>query len=193
MLLRTVALALVVTCGSALAAEAPEANAPAPSASPLTVELNVLFDHLKHARSQPEADAIEARIVELWGQSPSDTANLLYARGLEAMENDKELALEIFTAVTELQPDFAEAWQELGAVNFALDAHDAAVVDLEHALQIEPRHYGALLGLASIFEAYGNKKAALDVLRRADAIDPFIPDIEQRIHALSLDVEGQRI
>ncbi len=164
------------------------APAPGPAA-----ELNLLFDHLKRARSAAEADGLESRITEIWTQSPSDTANLLYARGVEAMDDDKELALDLFTAVTELEPDFAEGWQELGAVNYALEAHDAAILDLERALTLEPRHYGALLGLSSIFEMYGNKKAALDALRRAAAINPYIPDIDKRIRALSLDVEGQPI
>ena len=181
-------LAFILGLSPTLAAGAPAG--PSPSRA---TELDVLFDHLRHATSETEAVTIENRIVEIWAQSPSDTANLLYARGIEALDDDKELALELLTAVTELEPNFAEAWQELGHLNFVLDAHDAAIVDLERALTLEPRHYGALLGLASIFELYGNKKAALDVLRRASAIDPYIPEIDKRIRALSLDVEGQRI
>lgn len=188
--MRRFALILILLVGTrpALAATPPAAEL-----TPQAAELNSLFDHLRRARDATEAGTIEGRIVEICSQSPSDTANLLYARGVEAMDDDKELALELFTAVTELEPNFAEAWQELGQVNYALDAQDAALLDLERTLVLEPRHYGALLGLSTIFETYGNKKAALDALRRAYAINPNIPELDKRIRALSLDVEGQRI
>jgi tetratricopeptide (TPR) repeat protein len=188
MVLRPFALLVLFCLWPLLAVGAPIAPSSAPKS-----ELDELFDRLKHPRDQSDADEIESRIVEIWGESPSDTANLLYSRGLEAIDDDKELALELFSCVTELQPDFAEAWQELGAVNYALDAHDAAIFDLERALQLEPRHYGALLGLASIFEIYNSKKAALEALRKAYAINPSIPNLENRIRGLARDVEGQRI
>lgn len=185
-MLRRILLALIVLPLPALAAIA-AAPDPAPA------ELDGLFARLKQTQDAAEAADIEGRIAEIWGHSRSDTANLLYERGLEAMKDDQELALELFSAVTEIQPDFAEAWQELGAVNFELEAHDAAILSLEQAIALEPRHYGALVGLATIFEMYGNRKAALEALRRAYRINPHIPDIEQRLRLLSRDVEGQRI
>jgi tetratricopeptide (TPR) repeat protein len=181
---RCLLFTLIVLAGPASAAGAPISDAN---------ELDALFARLKLTHDPAEAGVIESRIAEIWGQSPSDTANLLYERGLEAMDDDQELALELFGAVTELEPEFAEAWQELGAVNFALEAHDAAILSLERALALEPRHYGALLGMATIFEMYGNKKVALEALRRASRINPHIPDIERRVRALSFGVEGQRI
>lgn len=181
------ALILLAMPGSAAAA----ADAGADQAGP--AELDRLFARLGQTRDAAEAAEIEGRIADIWGRSPSDTANLLYERGLEAMDDDQQLALELFTAVTEIQPDFAEAWQELGAVNFTLEAHDAAILNLEQAIALEPRHYGALVGLATIFEMYGNRKAALEALRRAYRINPHIPDIERRMRVLSRDVEGQRI
>lgn len=185
-MLRRILFALIVLPLPAMAAGLAPAD---PSAS----ELDSLFARLKQTQDAAEAAEIEGRIAEVWGHSPSDTANLLYERGLEAMNDDQELALELFSAVTEIQPDFAEAWQELGAVNFQLEAHDAAILSLEQAIALEPRHYGALVGLATIFEMYGNRKAALEALRRAYRINPHIPDIERRLRALSRDVEGQRI
>ncbi|MFO1187852.1 MAG: hypothetical protein U1E87_10645 [Alphaproteobacteria bacterium] len=184
--MRQILLALIMLAWPALAAGE---TAPDPAAT----ELDGLFARLKQTGDAAEIADIESRISDIWGHSKSDTANLLYERGLEAMGDDQELALELFTAVTDIQPDFAEAWQELGAVNFALDAHDAAILNLEQAITLEPRHYGALVGLATIFEMYGNRKAALDALRRAYRINPHIPDIVRRLRVLSRDVEGQRI
>jgi tetratricopeptide (TPR) repeat protein len=184
-------LALLAFAAPAAAAQGPDLPR-IPQATPS--DLDHLFARLKATNDPTEVDMIEGMITEAWSISPSPTATLLYHRGLEAMaDNDDELAFNLFSAVTELRPDFAEAWHELGAVNFDMDAHDAALVDLERCLRLQPRHYGALMGLASIFELYGNKKAALEALRRAYAINPHIDGLKRRIDALSREVEGQGI
>ena len=156
-------------------------------------EISGLFQRLVRTADPGEAATIQTEIQELWSQSPSDTANLLYARGLEARANNGALALELLTAVTELQPDFADAWNALGRVNFALGAPETAVLDLERALTLEPRHFDAMLALAAIFEFKGNRRAMLDELRRAYRVNPHIPGIAAKIRALALEVEGRRI
>lgn len=194
MVVRVGLLCLALFAFAAPAAAAPAAALPdsIPHATP--ADLDQLFARLKATNNPAEVDMIEGMITEAWSTSSSPTATLLYHRGLEAMaDNDDELAFNLFSAVTELQPDFAEAWHELGAVNFDMDAHDAALVDLEKCLRLQPRHYGALMGLARIFELYGNKKAALEALRRAYAINPHIDGLKHRIDVLAREVEGQGI
>jgi len=188
---RLVALCLLAL---PLAAAAPE-PAPAPAnRTAASTELDVLFNRLKSTKNPVEAEFVQTMILKILSTSPSPTATLLYNRGVQALvAEDHQLAFDLFTAVTTLAPDFAEGWHELGAVNFALNAHDEALVDLEHALDLEPRHYAAMMGLASIFEMYGNKRGALQALRRAYAVNPHIDGLEGRINALAREVEGQGI
>jgi Flp pilus assembly protein TadD len=188
-------LALALPLGAASAPNAPSANPPKPGApTAAAADLDALFARLKTTKNPVEADYAQTMILAIWAKSPSDTANLLYSRGLAAFAGgDKQLAFDLFTAVTSLQPDFAEAWHELGTVNLELNAHDEAMVDFEHTLELEPRHFGAMMKLAMIFESYGNKRAALAALRRAYAVNPHIDGLEARINAMAREVEGQGI
>jgi len=188
-------LGCVVVMLLALGAAAPPAPPIGSSAgAEQDAELDTLFARLKAAKAPAEAEYLQNMIELIWSHAPSDTVTLLQQRGLAALASgDKQLAFDLFTAVTTLAPDFAEGWHQLGAINFALDAHDEALIDLEHALRLEPRQFDALMGLASIFELYGNKRAELEALRRAYAVNPHIEGLEGRITALTREVEGQGI
>ena len=200
---KSVRIAALILLGLPLAAAhaAQAARSPAPQpAAPVnklptsSAQLDLLFTRLKTAKSPAEAEFVETMIAAIWTTSPSDTTNLLYHRGIEALAaGDNQLAYDLFLTVTTLSPDFAEGWHELGAVSYAMNAHDEAMVDLERALKLEPRHFGAMMGLAAIYEAYGNKRAALETLRRAQAINPHIEGIDSRVRVLSREVEGQGI
>jgi tetratricopeptide (TPR) repeat protein len=184
---RVVALALLAL--PLMAASPPRIAPDDPAAN-----LNALFSRLRAAKDPAEAQVVEGMIISIWATSPSDTANLIYQRGVVALgAGDKELALDLFTACTSLQPDFGEAWHQLGVANFALNANDEAMIDLEHALAIEPRNYGALMQLAAIFSIYGNQHASLQALRRAYALNPHIDGLGARIEAMAREVEGQGI
>ncbi|HXZ68448.1 MAG TPA: hypothetical protein VEH07_07675 [Alphaproteobacteria bacterium] len=186
---RVVALALL-----ALPLMAASAGGRPPQSDDPSANLSALFGRLKSTQDPAEVRATENAIFAIWATSPSDTANLLYQRGLIALAaGDKDLALDLFNACTSLEPDFGEAWHQLGVVNFALNANDEAMIDLEHALAIEPRNYGALVQLAAIFSIYGNQHASLQALRRAYAINPHIDGLGQKIEAMARQVEGQGI
>ena len=60
-------------------------------------------------------------------------------------------------------------------------------------LKLEPRHFGALDGLATILQRTGFPKRALEVYRRAMAIYPHQPGMEKIVEKLTLEVEGQAI
>lgn len=185
---RVVALALLAL---PLMAAGAHARSPAPDDA---ASLSVLFSRLKATQDPAEVKATEGAIFAIWATSPSDTANLLYQRGVTALAaGDKDLALDLFNACTSLEPEFGEAWHQLGVVNFVLNANDEAMIDLEHALAIEPRNYGALMQLAAIFSIYGNQHASLQALRRAYAINPHIDGLAPKIEAMARQVEGQGI
>lgn len=157
-------------------------------------ELDLLFEQLAETESVVDAEFIQNLILETWAVSKSPTATLLYHRGLETLvDGDEELALELFSAVTEIAPNFAEGWFQLGALHFDLEAHDVAIHEFERALRIEPRHFGALLGLAALFEVYGNGRGALEALRRLRVLNPNFEGLDDRIEALEVLVQGRGI
>ena len=70
---------------------------------------------------------------------------------------------------------------------------DGAMADVDHVLKLEPRHFGALDGMATILQRTGFAKRALEVYRHALAIYPHQEAVEKIVEKLTLDVEGQGI
>jgi tetratricopeptide (TPR) repeat protein len=189
---------LIALCGAPLAA-APsdqakaETQAPAQPAGRQKI-LDELFDRLAKAQDELEAKGIEGAIERVWMRSGSDTADLLMGRAMQAMtRKDYKLSLEVFDALIDLEPDWAEAWHKRALVRFHADDERGAMADLMQALAREPKHLGALTGIGSLMHREGFDKGALVVLRRALEISPQQETVRKLVEKLALEVEGREI
>ncbi len=172
-----------------------DAMAPKP---PLAVTrrktLDDLYGKLAAAADADEAKGLAMLIGTIWMRSPSDTANLLMQRAVGAIEaKNYPLALEVLDRVVVLQPLWAEAWNKRASVRFFAGDLDGSMADVEHVLKLEPRHFGALEGMAAILQRTGFDKRALEIYRRALAVYPHQVDLEKTVDKLTLEVEGQGI
>jgi tetratricopeptide (TPR) repeat protein len=175
--------ALTLTLGSAWAAKAPD-----------TPSLDELFGQLSKSQSQQTARLLEQQIYQVWLQSGSDSVDLLMTRALEAMNGDDyETAEHLLTAIVDISPSYAEAWNKRAMLYFVQDKYEEAIVDLEQTLRLEPRHFAALAGLGKIFEEYGQKRRALEVYRKALEIHPYLEGVSKEIERLAPEVEGRGI
>lgn len=68
---------------------------------------------------------------------------------------------------TELDPEFADGWVELGYSYFQEQDYVGAIRTCEIALRLEPRNTRALLGRALSYQRLGNKRKAIGLLIRA--------------------------
>lgn len=156
--------------------------------------LDGLLERLAASADAEEADELEALIWRHWATSGSDSVDLLMAYGLEALEaQELEEALRIFSHITSLAPGYGEGWHKRSTVNFILDDYQGALGDLEHVLRLEPRHFGALSGLAVILQELGDKQGALAAYRKALAVRPFLPGAQEAVAELAIAVEGRGI
>lgn len=164
----------------------------APREAPAPPTLDELFDRLKTAK-RPEAGQRIAREIEhRWLESGSDTIDLLMARALTAMKaNEMPLALDLLDAVVTLKPDYVEGWNKRATVLYARKDLGRSVADIETALRLEPRHFGALYGLATLMKDLGRKKEALAAYRRALELNPHLPNAEKDIKELSAEFDGR--
>src|SRR5215472_16544645 len=157
---------------------APPAKLPRPQRGDRTQNLDFLFGALKAAPDAETAKAIEERIWALWFVSGSDTADLLMTRVKAAVEaKELELAIELLDAIIEIKPDYVEAWNRRATIYFIKKDYGRALADIRQALAREPRHFGALSGLGLIMQELGEDKRALEVFRRALAVNPFLERI----------------
>jgi tetratricopeptide (TPR) repeat protein len=188
--MRLAVLAIALLTLPVLAAAQPQ---PAPSRAQESrrAELDSLFEGLKVAPDDAVAAMMEGRIRALWVEQASPATVLLMRRGarnLAARTHDE--ALEDFDAAIVLSPASAEAWHQRAQAYAALGDTAAAARDLQEALRLEPRHFGALLTLSMLQEQAGDARAALRSQEAALALHPRLRGGEQRLRELRRKAEG---
>ena len=156
--------------------------------------LDDLYGKLAAAGDEDEAKGLATLIANIWMRSGSDTATLLMQRASEAQaKKDYPVALDLLDKIVGLQPNWAEAWNKRASVRYLAGDLDGSMADVEHVLKLEPKHFGALQGMAMILQRTGLDKQALEVYRRVLSIYPHQPDLKEEVDKLTLRVEGQGI
>ncbi len=150
-----------------------------------------MFARLKAAATEQEAADVAEDIWATWLESGSATADLLMSRANEAIEaGDLALARELLDRAIAVRPRFAEAWHRRAGLFVREENFPEALRDLSEALTLEPRHFGAWVGMALIMENLGRDKAALESYREALAIYPLMPEARNGEARLKKKTEG---
>lgn len=180
--------------GAPSAPVGPPADLPKPQRGDRTKNLDFLFEALKVAPDSESAKAIEQRIWALWFVSGSDTTDLLMTRVKSAVEGkDFDLGLKLLDALVEIRPEYAEGWNRRATLHFLRKDYGSALADLRQVLAREPRHFGALSGLGMILQEYGDDRRALEIYRRALAVNPHLDKIPDIVKSLAEKVDGRDI
>jgi tetratricopeptide (TPR) repeat protein len=156
--------------------------------------LQRLHDRLAAAQDAGEAGRIAREIQLEWDSSGSAAADLLLQRGRDAMAaRDLPLAIEHLTALTDHAPDFAEGWNARATAFYMAGDYGPSVDDIARTLALNPRHWGALSGLAAILEAMGDTEKAAGAYRAALAIHPHLEGLEEHVERLEASLRGQEL
>ncbi len=176
----------------------PEMPEPVPGAAPEAVpddqaaelpadraaRLDALFGELAEP-GREDWEKVEGQISGIWARSGSPAMDLLLRRGNEAMEaEDYPTAIEHFSALVEMAPDFAEGWNARATTYYLMGEFSLSMADIEHVLVLEPRHFGALSGLGFMFEAMDQPKLALEAFEAVHALNPNRPNVNEAIARL---------
>ena len=155
-----------------------------------SAEDGALLDLLKTPNLE-NWEEVANEIVAKWSKSGSASMDLLLRRGREALEKgDITAAIEHFTALTDHAPDFAEGWQMRATAYYSAEMFGPAMADLERALLLNPKHFGALQGVAIISEQLGLLDQALRAYQAAIAIHPNDPDLIEGLKRVQTQQNG---
>jgi len=173
--------AVLLTVGISLPAQAQETR------------LDELFGQLEES-DPTTAPWIEEQIWTEWTKTGSPTMDLLYRRGEDALDaGEPEQALEHLTALVDHAPNFAEGYAARAIAYYQIGLYGPALQDIETALALEPRHFGAMQGLGVILMETDQQERALEVFRQVLAIHPHAPDVATRMEMLQTQLEGRDI
>ena len=152
-----------------------------------------LFESLKRERDPEKARGIASQILTEWNDSGSATVNLLMQWAATAAgEKRNAAALDFLDQVTVLKPDYAEAWSRRAGLHFTMGDRRKAMADINQVLIREPRHFGALSGLAEILSDSGQDELALKAWERYLDVYPADRDAQEAVTKLSEKIAGSR-
>jgi tetratricopeptide (TPR) repeat protein len=147
-------------------------------AARISTFLDALFRRL--ARCAPaEAGATEDCIWDVWMHHPHRAAALeldLATGDIAARRYD--IAETRLTLLLRRAADFAEAWHKRAALYYLLGRDGECLHDIRRTLELEPRHFGAMLHFAEILRSAGAAAEARFAVAAARSIHPHltIPD-----------------
>jgi tetratricopeptide (TPR) repeat protein len=167
-------------------------DGPGPLA-PQDQQLDSLFAKLKRERSPEVAHAIADQIRQAFTVSGSATVDMLMASSSKALEEKRYgAALDFVDQVTLLAPKFAEGWNRRATIHYLMGNYGKSMSDVARTLALEPRHIGALSGLAGILEDSGHDAQALKAWEAYLSYYPADRDAQKEALDLINKLSGQK-
>jgi Flp pilus assembly protein TadD len=97
---------------------------------------------------------------------------------LNIKRGNLKLAEKVLSELITYCPNYAEGYNQRAFARYLDLKFEKALFDLQVALDLRPRHLGALSGKALTHVALGQEVEAQIELRKALALNPFIPERE---------------
>ena len=157
-------------------------------------QLDKLFNELKIDNPVLTFE-VEQKIWKIWSTHPKkNELTLMLSEGSTLVKNDKlNEAVNIFTKVIELDPNWAEAWNKRATVFYLLGKFQKSQNDIDKVLKLEERHFGALAGQGLVNIQLKNYEKAIMSYEKAQKIYPtmkspkiMIKEIEELIKKQSI-------
>ena len=143
------------------------------SANERDAQLDKLFNELKKNISSSSSN-IAQQIWTLWSTHPTDhKLTLILDEGSKLVQDQKLYkAIEVFTKVIELDPNWAEAWNKRATVLYMIGDYQKSQNDIDKVLSLEQRHFGALAGQGLVNIKLKNYEKAIESYEKAQEIYP---------------------
>lgn len=187
------ALALGLTASlSAFAADTVITEQPAQE-STARQRIDTLFRQLKRQRDPDQAREISEQIRMEWNDSGSATVNLIMQWANDAIRDKRNgAALDFLDQVTTLKPDYVEGWNRRATLHYTMGNARKSMADINHVLSLEPRHFGALAGMAAILTEASKDTLAMQAWERFLEIYPADRQAQEQYNTLSEKLAGSR-
>ncbi len=138
-------------------------------------ELAQLFRHLS-ACAAGEALETEDRIWGVWMDHPHRAAAaVLDAATRDIAARRYDIAETRLTALLRSAPLYAEAWHKRATLYYLLGRDEECLQDIERTLELEPRHFAAMLHFAEIRLGDGAGAEARYAFSAALTLHPHLP------------------
>ena len=150
--------------------------------------LDTLLGTLHKADKSEDTSAIQKEIQEIWTRNKSATAEVLLQESTVAMSaGDYDPAEKMLSQLLETYPKFAAGWQHRAFLYHEIGRPDAALIDIDHALALEPRDYVGYALKGVILVDLKRSDEAIAAFRQALTINPNLPAVDAGIKKIEKD------
>ena len=145
-----------------------------------------LFDKLFLSKNHMEASKLLFTIWDIWSIADNQETQIIFDEANQFMDvGELDNAIELFTKVVKQSPEFAEGWNKRATVYFLKGELNKSISDIEKTLNLEPRHFGALDGLAEIYLMQDDLVGAAVIYRRILEIIPSSKKSQDRLKLIN--------
>ncbi len=147
---------------------------------------------LKHDADIFVRQGAEQALWQIWHRSGNAAVDALLQEGIEAMQRGAyQAAVDIFTRVIEIAPEFAEGYNKRATTYYLIEMYEQSIADCERTIALNPHHFGALSGAGLCHLGQQNLTKALEFFERAVAVNPNMPQIQQYIEQIKRYLRDQ--
>jgi len=133
----------------------------------------------------------EHALWSLWFRSGSAEANHQVCRGTKALNRrDFEHALSHFNRAVDLDPTFAEAYNQRAIVHYLSERFEESVEDCHRTVSRMPCHFGAWAGMGHCYAHLGKHAEAIRNYEKALEINPRLEGVRQALDELRAKSPG---
>ena len=148
--------------------------------------LSELFDKLFLSTNNMEASKLLFNIWDIWSIADNQETQIIFDEANQFMDvGELDNAIELLTKVVKQSPEFAEGWNKRATVYFLKGELNKSISDIEKTLNLEPRHFGALDGLAEIYLIQDDLVGAAVIYRRILEIIPSSKKSQDRLKLIN--------
>ncbi|MCW8962200.1 MAG: tetratricopeptide repeat protein [Gammaproteobacteria bacterium] len=142
-------------------------------------ELDNLLANLKTAPDEVSARKIENAVWEQWLMSGDQSIDAMIRDAMRRRSSyDFDGALEVLNQVIAIKPEYPEVWNQRATVYFHRQEYEKSLQDVAKALELEPRHFGAMAGRGVIRYFQGKPALAAQNILQAAEYHPYLKELQ---------------
>lgn len=152
-----------------------------------------LFRQLAEEDACRSAHELEDQIWSLWCSHAEPEATQKMEQAIRAIAaRDFPAAHRLLGEMTLRWSDWAEVWNKRATLLFLEERDGESLEDIDRALSLEPRHFGALCGLGQIAIRQGEPHLALAAFKAATLVNPHLAGARAAVESLERALRRQR-
>lgn len=160
-----------------------------PPATDYTARLNEIYAALNGPDGQLVQRDLTQELWTIWTDAPDAKAQELLDEGMRKRDESDFLgARDVLDQLVEYCPDYAEGYNQRAFASFLRRDFEAALYDLNKAIELMPNHVAALAGKGLTLIGLDRDEDAQEALRAAVALNPWLSE-----RSLLTELAGQDI